>query len=109
MSSVPEFIDPVFAKTCPKRSVSLIEDERFGLVFAKTGFINSGTVLLKRFVNIFLSSDWFGHCGSVVYILYSNRKGGDRYYIRSDWLETMWHVLSVLIRTISGGVSFTLL
>ena len=42
---MPEIIDTVFAKTSPKRSFSVIEDERFGLVFAKTGSINSGTVL----------------------------------------------------------------
>jgi hypothetical protein len=42
--SVPEFIDPVFAKTSPKRWFSVIENERFGLVFAKTGSIISGTV-----------------------------------------------------------------
>ncbi len=30
-------------KTCPKRSYSVIENERFGLVFAKTGPIISGT------------------------------------------------------------------
>ena len=42
--TVPEFIDPVFAKTSPKRSFSVIENERFGMVFAKTGSINSGTV-----------------------------------------------------------------
>jgi hypothetical protein len=40
---VPEFIDPEFAKTSPKRSFSVIENERFGLVFAKTGSIISGT------------------------------------------------------------------
>jgi hypothetical protein len=40
---VPEFIDPVFAKTSPKCSFSVIENERFGLVFAKTGSINSDT------------------------------------------------------------------
>ncbi len=40
---VPEIIDPVFAKTCPKRSFCMTEDERFGLVFVKTGSINSGT------------------------------------------------------------------
>ncbi len=40
---MPEFIDPVFAKTSPKRSFSVIENEPFGLVFAKTGFINSVT------------------------------------------------------------------
>ncbi len=40
---MPEFIDPVFAKASPKRSFSVIENERFGLVFAKTGSIISGT------------------------------------------------------------------
>jgi hypothetical protein len=33
---VPEIIDPVFAKTSPKRSFSITEYERFGLVFMKT-------------------------------------------------------------------------
>ena len=32
-----EFIDPVFAKRSP-----IIENDRFGLVFAKTGTIHSG-------------------------------------------------------------------
>ena len=36
-ASVPEFIDPVFAKTSPKRSFSIIANERFGLEFAKLG------------------------------------------------------------------------
>jgi hypothetical protein len=40
-----QFTDPVFEKTSPKRSFSMSENERFGLVFAKTGYINSGTVL----------------------------------------------------------------
>ena len=40
---VPEFIDPVFTKTSPKRSFSVIQNERFGLVFEKTGSIISGT------------------------------------------------------------------
>ncbi len=40
---MPEFIDPVFTKTSPKRSFSVIQNERFGLVFAKTGSIISGT------------------------------------------------------------------
>jgi hypothetical protein len=40
-----EFIDPVFAKTSPKRSAN--EYERFGLVFAKTGSINSGTAVFR--------------------------------------------------------------
>jgi hypothetical protein len=38
-------MDPVFAKTSPKRSFSVIENECFELVFAKTGSINSGTGL----------------------------------------------------------------
>jgi hypothetical protein len=36
-SSVPEFIDPVFAKTSPKRSFLVIENERYGLYFGKLG------------------------------------------------------------------------
>jgi hypothetical protein len=33
---VPEIIDTVIAKTSPKRSFSMTEYERFGLVFTKT-------------------------------------------------------------------------
>ncbi len=40
---VPKFIDPVFAKTSPKRSFSVIQNEPFGLVFVKTWSIISGT------------------------------------------------------------------
>jgi hypothetical protein len=43
INSGTEFIDPVFAKTSPKRSFSVIQNERFGLVFANTGSIISGT------------------------------------------------------------------
>jgi len=35
-SPVPKFIDPVFAKTSPKCSFCMTENERFGFVFAKT-------------------------------------------------------------------------
>jgi hypothetical protein len=42
--SVPEFIDQIFARTSSKRSFSVIENDCFGLVFAKTGSLNSGTV-----------------------------------------------------------------
>ncbi len=41
---VPEIIDPVFAKTSQNARFLLSENERFGLVFMKTGSINSGTV-----------------------------------------------------------------
>jgi hypothetical protein len=44
---VPEFINPVFVKTSPKRSFLVIENERFGLVFANTGSIKSGTGLFQ--------------------------------------------------------------
>jgi hypothetical protein len=40
---VPEIIDPVFAKTSQNARFLLSENERFGLVFVKTGSINSGT------------------------------------------------------------------
>ncbi len=43
---VPEFIDPVFTKTSPKRSFSLNRKRAFWLVFAKTGSIISGIVFI---------------------------------------------------------------
>jgi hypothetical protein len=45
---VPEFIDPVFTKTSPKRSFSLNRKRALWLVFAKTGSIISGTGLLQN-------------------------------------------------------------
>jgi hypothetical protein len=45
---VPEIIDPVFAKTSQNARFLLSENERFGLVFVKTGSINSGTGKDKR-------------------------------------------------------------
>ncbi len=39
----PNLQTRVFVKTSPKRSYSVIENERFELVFAKTGSIISGT------------------------------------------------------------------
>ncbi len=42
-TSVPEFIDPVFTKTSPKRSFSLNRKRAFWRVFVKTGSIISGT------------------------------------------------------------------
>ncbi len=49
--AVPECIGPVFAKTSPNRSCSTIENERLGLVFAKTGPINRA--LLFRISSFF--------------------------------------------------------
>ncbi len=42
-----EFVCPVFAWTDPGLSFSVIGGKRFGLVFARAGFINSGTVQFK--------------------------------------------------------------
>jgi hypothetical protein len=47
-TSVPEIIDPVFAKTSQNARFLLSENERFGLVFVKTGSINSGTGKLEQ-------------------------------------------------------------
>ncbi len=49
-SSVPEFIEPVFTKTSPKRSFSVIQNERFGLVFAKTGSTISGSEKYRTYL-----------------------------------------------------------
>ena len=43
---MPEIIEPVFTKTSQNARFLLSENERFGLVFVKTGSINSGTVLV---------------------------------------------------------------
>jgi hypothetical protein len=48
---VPEIIDPVFAKTSQNARFLLSENERFGLVFVKTGSINSGTVVSAALVS----------------------------------------------------------
>jgi hypothetical protein len=45
---VPEIIDHVFAKTSQNACFLLSENERFGLVFVKTGSINSGTGVYRR-------------------------------------------------------------
>ncbi len=58
---MPEFIDPVFAKTSPRRSFSVIQNECFVLVFVKTGSINAGTglVLDKLFYREIKSTKMF--------------------------------------------------
>jgi hypothetical protein len=43
MCPVPGIIDPVFVKTSQNARFLLSDNERFGLVFEKTGSINSGT------------------------------------------------------------------
>ena len=45
-----EIIDEVFTKTSPNLSFSIIENERFGLVFVKTGSINSGRIRIFMYV-----------------------------------------------------------
>ncbi len=46
-STMPEIIDPVFAKTSQNACFLLSENERFGLLFVKTGSINSGTRVVQ--------------------------------------------------------------
>jgi hypothetical protein len=48
VTAVPEFIDLVFAKTSPKRSFCMTENERIGLVFPKAGSLNSGTGVFRE-------------------------------------------------------------
>jgi hypothetical protein len=48
----PEIIDPVFTKTSPKRSFSMTEYERFGLVFTKTRVYKFGHWFLHALANI---------------------------------------------------------
>ena len=48
---MPEIIDPVFAKTSQNARFLLSENERVGLVFVKTGSVNSGTVDLQSVLN----------------------------------------------------------
>jgi hypothetical protein len=67
LKPVPEIIDPVFAKTSQNARFLLSENERFGLVFVKTGSINSGTDLLK------LDVLWVYHKRYIsIYIHYMN-------------------------------------
>jgi hypothetical protein len=44
----PNLQTRVFVKTSPKRSCAVIENQRIGLVFAKTGSIISGTERRKK-------------------------------------------------------------
>ncbi len=62
-SPVPEFTDPVFAKTSPKRSFSVIENEPFGLVFVKTWSLNSGIELLPSQLGEKTKNIIMGHLG----------------------------------------------
>jgi hypothetical protein len=63
---VPEIIDPVFTKTSQNARILLSENERFGLVFVKTGSINSGTVVLivdNIFIySVLFQTPTFEHC-----------------------------------------------
>jgi hypothetical protein len=55
LESVPEIIDPVFTKTSPTRSFCMTENERFGLVLTKTGFINAGTDYFAKQLRLMLT------------------------------------------------------
>jgi hypothetical protein len=60
---LPEIIDPVFAKTSPKRSFLMTEYERFGLVFTKTRVYKFGRDILVQILRgsvplIYRSGSW---------------------------------------------------
>jgi hypothetical protein len=55
---VPEIIDPVFAKTSQYARFLLSENESFGLVFVKTGSINSGTDPDETYFRIRIPLRW---------------------------------------------------
>ncbi len=54
--SVPEIINPVFAKTSPKRSFSVTEYERFGLVFTKTRVYKFGHRMMIKLTSAIRST-----------------------------------------------------
>ena len=77
-SPLPEFIDPVFAKTSQKRSFLKIENERFGLVFAKTGYINSGNCLSVQIaLEIYITTIGVHWCNAAIGILTASRMLGE--------------------------------
>ncbi len=58
---MPEIIDPVFAKTSQNARFLLSENERFGLVFVKTGSINSGKGRVRFVALCYSNSPWCVH------------------------------------------------
>ena len=80
--TVPEIIYPVFTKTSPKRSFCMTENERFELVFAKTGSINSGTGRFNILYNL---------------LLYRKADG-----MPVSWYETTWQP----VQTVRAGFAF---
>jgi hypothetical protein len=73
-SPVPEIINQVFVKTFPKRSFCMTENERFVIVFVKTGSINSGTgvkTLIRHYCTLLQNRDTSGGHQSLCYFLWS--------------------------------------
>ncbi len=69
---MPEFIDPVFAKTSPKHSFSVIENERFGRVFAKT--VSIKVINVYWVYSVFLLAS----CCNKSFVLFTNNEQSDR-------------------------------
>jgi hypothetical protein len=63
---LPEIIDPVFAKTSQNARFLLSENERFGLVFVKTGSINSGNWLLAAMFAALYFCYQFDNCKTLI-------------------------------------------
>ncbi len=75
---MPEFIDPVFTKTSPKRSFSLNRKRAFWLVFAKTGSIISGTV--ETTFRIWCLYSYLVHASAL-----KNRKVAEKLLVYTAW------------------------
>ncbi len=96
---VPEIIDPVFAKTSQNAGFLLSENERFGLVFVKTGSINSGTGnihsnVARWHILYSISANW-RNCGyNTTTVLYCALPLTNEYTV---WLSTYLPVSSINI------------
>jgi hypothetical protein len=88
MGEVSEWIDQVFAKTSPKgqRLFLIIENERFGLVFAESWVYNSGTVVLEI--------KTYTYCTVCAFILTGNRKV--EYCVKSTRISVLSQDLDLL-------------
>ncbi len=86
---MPEFIDKFFAKTSPKRMFSVTENKHFGLVFAKTGSIDSVTGN-KKIISMYLHNIYISGTLILLRIPPSNEKEGV-WGPNSDEGQTLWY------------------
>ncbi len=80
---MPEIIDPVFAKTSQNARFLLSENERFGLVFVKTGSINSGTGGCKQEFNIIYARQLLDSFFKIIHINMPSWKRGEGFVLHA--------------------------